>query len=158
MASAITRENEPSPRLGVALTENTHFFSWVMLTSSIGRVGVRVIFAFLCLVVLIYMQFLAGGDGSMLSCSATYLFCCFFGGVVSGLPHTLLTPVDLVKCRMQVGEYDSVLEGFRTIYRDAGSSLFGSISFFYRGWVPTFFGYSLQGGFKFFFTKCLNVC
>ncbi|ORC90442.1 putative mitochondrial carrier protein [Trypanosoma theileri] len=62
-----------------------------------------------------------------------------------------MTPIDLVKCRMQVGEYEYMSEGFRLIYQDASGSILGSIPLFYRGWVPTFIGYSLQGGFKFFF-------
>ncbi|KAH9578211.1 Mitochondrial substrate/solute carrier [Trypanosoma melophagium] len=62
-----------------------------------------------------------------------------------------MTPIDLVKCRMQVGEYEYMSEGFRLIYQDSGSSFLGSIPMFYRGWVPTLIGYSLQGGLKFFF-------
>ncbi|KEG14006.1 putative mitochondrial carrier protein [Trypanosoma grayi] len=92
-----------------------------------------------------------GEERGVVQYSSMYFLCCFIGGVLSGLPHTLMTPMDLVKCRMQVGEYESMTEGFRMIYQDAGGFFVGSFPLFFRGWVPTFIGYSLQGGIKFFF-------
>jgi solute carrier family 25 phosphate transporter 3 len=76
--------------------------------------------------------------------STEYFILCLMGGVLSGLPHTILTPLDVVKCRMQVGEYTSMMDGFRTIWRTEGS-----VGAFYRGWAPTFIGYSCQGALKF---------
>ncbi|RNF09048.1 putative mitochondrial carrier protein [Trypanosoma conorhini] len=152
------KDDEVTSRVPRVAAETTEHFSWVALTRRVALVGMCVFCASLFYVVFIYLPFFAGGNGQMRLCSATYFCCCFVGGVVSGLPHTLLTPVDLVKCRMQVGEYESVSEGFRTIYRDAGGSLVGSIPLLYRGWVPTLIGYCLQGGAKFFFYevfKCM---
>ncbi|RHW68801.1 mitochondrial carrier protein [Trypanosoma brucei equiperdum] len=88
--------------------------------------------------------------------SAFYFFCCFLGGVISGLAHTSMTPVDLVKCGVQVGLYNSMTDGFRSLWRNCGGCWFRSISVFTRGWVPTFFGYSSQGGLKFLLYELLK--
>ncbi|XP_053431536.1 phosphate carrier protein, mitochondrial-like [Nycticebus coucang] len=62
-----------------------------------------------------------------------------------GLTHTAIVPLDLVKCRMQVdpSKYKGILSGFGVAVRDDG------LRGLARGWAPTFFGYSLQGFFKF---------
>ena len=85
--------------------------------------------------------------------SPLYFLLCAFGGVLSGIPHTLITPMDLIKCRMQVGEYQTVRHGFVTLYDEARgmSSYSQSIGVFFRGWVPTLVGYCLQGAAKFGF-------
>lgn len=78
--------------------------------------------------------------------SGKYYAACTFGGMLAcGLTHTIVTPLDLVKCRRQVdaklytGNFQAWakimrLEGFRGVY---------------TGWSPTFFGYSAQGAFKY---------
>ncbi|EKG04136.1 mitochondrial carrier protein, putative [Trypanosoma cruzi] len=137
--------------LPVGSVDRSRLFGWLFLVRKLVFLLMCAAFLFFFYVVFWNIFLPVGGVGPMVVGSAMYFFCCFVGGVVSGLPHTLLTPMDLVKCRMQVGEYDSLAEGFRFIYKDAGGSFIGSIPFFYRGWVPTFIGYSLQGGFKFFF-------
>ncbi|XP_037585820.1 phosphate carrier protein, mitochondrial-like [Cebus imitator] len=78
--------------------------------------------------------------------SARYMLLCGLGGMLScGLTHTAIVPLDLVKCRMQVdpGRYKGILSGFGVTVRDDG------LRGLARGWAPTFFGYSLQGFFKF---------
>lgn len=71
---------------------------------------------------------------------------CGLGGIIScGSTHTMVTPLDLVKCRLQVdaAKYKSVANGFRvTLQEDGTRGLF-------RGWAPTCIGYSMQGLFKF---------
>lgn len=67
---------------------------------------------------------------------------CGLAGVLScGITHTALTPLDLVKCRIQVDQtkYKNVLNGFKVTLAEE------SVRGLYRGWAPTAFGYSLQG-------------
>uniref|UniRef100_A0A8C9A0E6 Solute carrier family 25 member 3 n=1 Tax=Prolemur simus TaxID=1328070 RepID=A0A8C9A0E6_PROSS len=75
-----------------------------------------------------------------------YLLLCGLGGMLScGLTHTAIVPLDLVKCRMRVdpGKYRATLSGFGVTMREDG------LRGLARGRAPTFFGYSLQGLFKF---------
>merc|ERR1711970_1496883 len=77
-----------------------------------------------------------------------YFGLCAFGGVLScGITHTALTPLDLVKCRLQVDKekYKSLGNGFKiTIAEGGAAGLF-------LGWAPTLIGYSMQGLCKFGF-------
>lgn len=95
--------------------------------------------------------------------SAKYYAACTFGGLLawyivfhelceilqltihSGLTHTAVTPLDLVKCRRQVDSkmYTGNFQAWGKIGRAEG---FRGI---YTGWSPTFFGYSAQGAFKY---------
>nr|BAX57169.1 phosphate carrier 2 [Plutella xylostella] len=71
---------------------------------------------------------------------------CFVGGTLAcGLTHTLVTPLDLVKCRLQVDKarYQSIFKGARVSYCEGG---FRNLV---KGWAPTLVGYSMQGAFKF---------
>jgi solute carrier family 25 phosphate transporter 3 len=72
---------------------------------------------------------------------------CSVGGILScGITHTLVTPVDLVKCRLQTGfKYNGTLDGVSQIYREGG------VRGLFRGWGPTAVGYSAQGLCKFGF-------
>jgi len=80
--------------------------------------------------------------------SAKYYALCGFGGLLScGITHTAVTPLDLVKCRLQVNKekYKSVGTGFKlTIAEGGAAGLF-------LGWAPTMIGYSMQGVCKFGF-------
>lgn len=70
------------------------------------------------------------------------------GGIAScGLTHTLVTPLDVIKCNMQTdpSKYRSIPSAFSTILREQG---FGGLV---RGWLPTMFGYAAQGACKFGF-------
>ncbi|XP_054007432.1 phosphate carrier protein, mitochondrial [Hylaeus anthracinus] len=78
--------------------------------------------------------------------SNKYFLLCGLGGILScGITHTMITPLDLVKCRIQVDseKYKSVFNGFRVTVAEDGTR--GLV----KGWAPTFFGYSIQGMFKF---------
>jgi len=73
---------------------------------------------------------------------------CMAGGILScGITHTIVCPLDIVKCRMQAmpGLYKGVGDGFRSI--NAAEGLRG----FTLGWLPTLVGYSMQGFGKFGF-------
>merc|ERR1711934_690644 len=68
-------------------------------------------------------------------------------GLSCGITHTLVTPLDLVKCRLQVDKekYKSLGNGFKLTVAEQGArgrSL---------GWAPTLIGYSMQGLCKFGF-------
>lgn len=78
--------------------------------------------------------------------STKYFALCGLGGIIScGLTHTMVVPLDLVKCRIQVdpAKYRSVFQGFALTLKEDG------IKGLSRGWAPTFFGYSAQGLCKF---------
>ncbi|XP_012269248.2 phosphate carrier protein, mitochondrial-like [Athalia rosae] len=78
--------------------------------------------------------------------SNKYFMLCGLGGILScGITHTMVTPLDLVKCRIQVdpAKYKSVFTGFKVTLQEGGVKALG------KGWAPTFFGYSTQGMFKF---------
>lgn len=80
--------------------------------------------------------------------SNKYFALCAFGGVLScGITHTVVTPLDLVKCRLQVDKekYKSLGNGFKlTVAEQGARGLF-------LGWAPTAIGYSMQGLCKFGF-------
>lgn len=78
--------------------------------------------------------------------SNTYFALCGLGGIIScGLTHTMVVPLDLVKCRLQVDpvKYKSVFNGFAVTLKEDG------VKGLSKGWAPTFFGYSMQGLCKF---------
>lgn len=78
--------------------------------------------------------------------SAKYYAACTFGGLMAcGLTHWAVTPLDLVKCRRQVDSkmYKGNFEAWGKISRAEG---FRGV---YTGGSPTFFGYSVQGAFKY---------
>lgn len=86
--------------------------------------------------------------------SGKYYLLCAFGGVLScGITHTAVTPLDLVKCRIQVdpAKYKNPFYGWKvTIKEDGARSLV-------RGWAPTCIGYSLQGLGKFGFYEVFKI-
>lgn len=56
--------------------------------------------------------------------SNKYFAICGFGGIIScGLTHTLVTPLDLVKCRMQTNasKYSGVFKGFKVTLAEEGA-------------------------------------
>merc|ERR1712241_619345 len=74
--------------------------------------------------------------------STKYFALCGFGGLLScGLTHTLVTPLDLVKCRLQVNKekYKNLGNGFKLTFQEGGASGL------FLGWAPTAIGYSMQG-------------
>ena len=89
----------------------------------------------------------ATGDSCEIG-SGKYYAMCGLGGILScGITHTALTPLDLVKCRIQVdpGKFKGIFSGFSVTYKEDGMRGLG------RGWAPTCIGYSLQGLGKFGF-------
>lgn len=51
--------------------------------------------------------------------SLKYYALCGLGGILScGITHTMVTPLDLVKCRLQVdpAKYKNVVNGFKVSY------------------------------------------
>lgn len=80
--------------------------------------------------------------------SPAFYAACTAGGIFScGLTHTAVTPLDLVKCNMQIdpAKYKSISSGFGVLLKEQG------IRGFFKGWVPTLLGYSAQGACKFGF-------
>jgi len=80
--------------------------------------------------------------------STKYFALCAFGGVLScGITHTAVTPLDLVKCRLQVNKekYKTLGNGFKLTVAEAGAKGL------FLGWAPTAIGYSMQGLCKFGF-------
>jgi solute carrier family 25 phosphate transporter 3 len=78
----------------------------------------------------------------------TYYKKCMMGGILScGITHTIVCPLDIVKCRMQAnpGLYKGVGDGFKQIKATEG------LKGFTLGWAPTLIGYSAQGFGKFGF-------
>ncbi|XP_045501160.1 phosphate carrier protein, mitochondrial-like [Colias croceus] len=74
-----------------------------------------------------------------------FMLCAAGGAVACGTTHTFVTPLDLVKCRLQVdpGKYKSIFKGFGISFREGGAANL------VKGWAPTLIGYSLQGAAKF---------
>lgn len=71
---------------------------------------------------------------------------CTLGGIIAcGPTHSLVTPLDLIKCRLQVSPtlYRSNLQGIRTILAKEG------VSKLFTGVGATLIGYSLQGAGKY---------
>jgi len=97
------------------------------------------------------MRAVAAASSEEYSCefgSNKYYALCAFGGVLScGITHTAVTPLDLVKCRLQVNKekYKSLGNGFKVTVADGGSRAL------FLGWAPTAIGYSAQGLCKFGF-------
>jgi len=64
-----------------------------------------------------------------------------------GLTHTAVTPLDLVKCRLQVNKekYKNLGNGFKVTVAEGGARAL------FLGWAPTAIGYTAQGICKFGF-------
>ncbi|RLN19289.1 mitochondrial phosphate carrier protein 3, mitochondrial-like [Panicum miliaceum] len=82
---------------------------------------------------------------------------CALGGILStGLTHLAVTPLDLVKCNMQVdpSKYRDIPSAFGVMLQEQG------LGGFFKGWMATLVGYSCQGACKFgfyeFFKKCYS--
>uniref|UniRef100_T1J0E7 Phosphate carrier protein, mitochondrial n=1 Tax=Strigamia maritima TaxID=126957 RepID=T1J0E7_STRMM len=86
--------------------------------------------------------------------SMEYFALCGLGGILScGITHTMIVPLDLVKCRIQVNptKYRSIFNGFSVTIKEEG---YGGLS---KGWAPTAIGYSMQGLCKFGFYEIFKV-
>merc|ERR1712176_1148555 len=88
-----------------------------------------------------------GGTSCEFGSTEYYLKCMIGGAASCGLTHTLVVPLDLVKCRMQVdaAKYPSLGKGLKVTVAEGGVKALA------RGWAPTLIGYSMQGTCKFGF-------
>ncbi|XP_028766845.1 mitochondrial phosphate carrier protein 2, mitochondrial [Neltuma alba] len=80
--------------------------------------------------------------------SPAYFAACGVGGLLcTGPTHMAVTPLDVVKCNMQIdpGKYKSIMSGFGVVTREQG------IKGLFKGWAPTLVGYSAQGACKYGF-------
>lgn len=96
---------------------------------------------------------LSSGDSCEYGSGKFYALC-GLGGILScGITHTAVTPLDLVKCRLQTdrAKYKNVVTGFKVTLSDEGIRGLG------RGWAPTCIGYSLQGLGKFGFYEIFKI-
>lgn len=74
-----------------------------------------------------------------------YAICSLAGIIACGPTHFGMTPVDVVKCRIQAepSKYRNTFQGFRVTVTEEG------LRGLAKGWSPTLIGYSMQGFFKF---------
>lgn len=80
--------------------------------------------------------------------SPAYYAACTAGGILScGLTHTAVTPLDVVKCNMQIdsAKYKSTTSAAKLMLQEQG------VRGFFKGWAPTLLGYSAQGACKYGF-------
>nr|XP_043607942.1 mitochondrial phosphate carrier protein 3, mitochondrial-like isoform X2 [Erigeron canadensis] len=73
--------------------------------------------------------------------SPAYYAACTIGGTLAcGTTHTAVTPLDVVKCNMQIDpvKYKTISSGFGVLLKEQG------LKGFYKGWAPTLLGYSVQ--------------
>jgi solute carrier family 25 (mitochondrial phosphate transporter), member 3 len=76
-----------------------------------------------------------------------YFALCGLGGIFScGLTHTAVTPIDLLKCNAQ----NNKQLFSKGVFGNAGILMkHRGVTGLFRGWAPTFVGYSFQGLGKF---------
>ncbi|XP_039032141.1 mitochondrial phosphate carrier protein 2, mitochondrial-like [Hibiscus syriacus] len=87
-------------------------------------------------------------EGKIKMFSPAFYAACTVGGMLCcGITHTAITPMDLVKCNMQIdsAKYKSITSGFGVLAKEHG------LKGLFKGWVPTLLGYSAQGAFKYGF-------
>jgi solute carrier family 25 phosphate transporter 3 len=90
----------------------------------------------------------AASEGKIVMFSGEYYRACAVGGMLCcGLTHMGVTPIDVVKCNMQIApqKYKSITGGFSLLVKEHGA-----VGLF-RGWAPTLLGYSVQGACKYGF-------
>ena len=80
------------------------------------------------------------GDSCEFGSTKYYLLCCVGGTLSCGLTHTMVVPLDLVKCRLQVdsAKYKNLITGFGITIKEEG------VRGLAKGWAPTLWGYSAQ--------------
>lgn len=92
--------------------------------------------------------------GKIVVGSSEFYAACAMGGILScGLTHLAVTPLDIVKCNMQIEpkKYKSISSSFKLILKDKG------VKGLFKGWGPTFLGYSAQGACKFGFYEYFKI-
>jgi len=83
-----------------------------------------------------------------------YTKCLMGGALACGMTHTLVCPLDVVKCNMQVNptKYSSFGSAFKTVLAEEGAAGI------WKGWAPTCIGYHLQGTMKFGMNEVFKDC
>ncbi|KAJ1731363.1 Cu/Pi carrier [Coemansia sp. BCRC 34490] len=74
--------------------------------------------------------------------SEKYFVYCGVGGILAcGNTHFMMTPIDMLKCRLQVNNkaYRGIVDGLYRVGREQG------VRGLFVGGLPTYIGYSLQG-------------
>jgi len=77
----------------------------------------------------------------------------FSGAICSSGVHLALTPIDVVKTKVQTDpvKYNGVIQSFNTVIKDEGG-----ISTLFTGWVPTFLGWFVWGGISYSCTEAFR--
>lgn len=82
--------------------------------------------------------------------SVHYFILCLIGGILASGTHFFVTPIDVIKCRMQVGDYADPITGFRHIhYHESQGRVWRTVQHLFTGWIPSMLGYCIQGGIKY---------
>lgn len=83
---------------------------------------------------------------------STYLRFCASGAICASGVHLALTPLDVVKTKVQTNptKYPTVGSSFSTIYKEEG------LSTFFTGWVPTLAGNFLSGAVLYALTEAIR--
>jgi len=87
--------------------------------------------------------------------SSEFYTACAIGGALScGLTHAAVTPMDVVKCNMQIDpkRFPSIGKGFSLVVAEQG------VAGLLKGWLPTLVGYGFQGTCKFGFYEYFKKC
>lgn len=83
---------------------------------------------------------------------STFARFCLSGAICASGVQLALTPLDVVKTKVQIDgdKYPKILPAFQSIWKDEGPSTF------YTGWLPTFSGNFLAGGFLYALTEVIR--
>ncbi|XP_022770881.1 mitochondrial phosphate carrier protein 2, mitochondrial-like [Durio zibethinus] len=86
-------------------------------------------------------------EGIEMYSPAFYAACTVGGLLCCGLTHTAVTPLDVIKCNIQIDplKYKSTSSGFALLLKEQGAKGL------FKGWAPTLLGYSAQGACKYGF-------
>lgn len=149
LAALLSRDAGGTHHAGVSTTTSADRCWFTFLLSAFTALLLTAI-AVIVLLSVTRANSISPATGGIVPHSFYYFFFCAVGGGVAGLAHYALTPLDLVKCRMQVGLYTTMREGLvRIAQAEGGGRPLRSLVALYRGGVPTLAGYFQQGAVKF---------
>lgn len=76
----------------------------------------------------------------------------FIGGGLAGFSHFFVLPIDVIKCRIQVGECTSLRQGLYFIFTEESfHSSRIALGILFKGWLAALIGYGAQSSVKFLF-------
>jgi hypothetical protein len=83
---------------------------------------------------------------------STFARFCASGAICASGVHLLLTPLDVVKTKIQTNpvKYTGVIQSFRSVVREEG------LPTFFTGWAPTFLGFFIWGAVSYSTTELLR--